>query len=63
MDGSQEEELKKVRNKLKAQDNASSKIQNQLHTIAADGQKCQNDMQSAQKQLLELGSLPEAFDK
>ena len=63
MDGSQEEELKKVRNKLKAQDGASSKIQNQLHTIAADRQKCQNDMQSAEKQLLELGSLPEAFDK
>ena len=58
-----EEELRQVRNKLKSQKNAADKIHNQLSSIAADREKCQKDMESYNKQLLELGSLPEAFDK
>ena len=60
---SEEEELRQVKNKLKSHSSETMKVKNQLSTIAADREKCQKDMEVANKQLMELGSLPEAFDK
>lgn len=58
-----EEELKQVKSKLKSIGSEASKLKNQLSSIAADREKCQRDMEVANRQLMELGSLPEAFEK
>lgn len=58
-----EEELKQVKSKLKSLGSEASKLKNQLSSIAADREKCQRDMEVANRQLMELGSLPEAFEK
>ena len=59
----EEEELKQVKSKLKSLGSEASKLKNQLSSIAADREKCQRDMEVANRQLMELGSLPEAFEK
>ena len=59
----EEEELKQVKNKLKSLGSEASKLKNQLSSIAADREKCQRDMEVANRQLMELGSLPEAFER
>jgi hypothetical protein len=41
----------------------ASKRKNQLGSNAADREKYQKDIEIANKQLQELGSLPEAFEK
>jgi len=59
----EKDELKQVENKIKSQSNENGKVKNQLGSIAADREKCQKDKEVAERQLMELGSLPEAFDK
>jgi hypothetical protein len=58
-----EEDLKQLKNKLKLQASEASKRKNQLGSNAADREKYQKDIEIANKQLQELGSLPEAFEK
>ena len=58
-----EDELKTVKAKLKELSNEASKSKNLLSSVAADREKCQRDIEVANRQLMELGSLPEAFEK
>ena len=56
-------DLEKVEKKLESHSTETVKVKNQLSSIAADREKCQKDKEAAERQLMELGSLPEAFDK
>ena len=59
----EDEDLGKVKKKLKSHSTETVKVKNQLSSIAADREKCQKDKEAVERQRMELGSLPEAFDK
>jgi uncharacterized coiled-coil DUF342 family protein len=59
----EEDELKQIKTKLKTYSNEANKVKNLLSSIATDREKCQKDIEIANRQLMELGSLPEAFER